>query len=99
MAIIPQFYKNAVVSIGVKNQNSGIAWIGTGFFVTRAIDENNVRPFLVTNKHVLQGKSMIVIRMKEKDTENLKEFDISIIESDGSTRTQYMYYILKIILI
>lgn len=84
MAIIPQFYKNAVVSIGVKNQNSDITWIGTGFFVTRAIDVNNVRPFLVTNRHVLQGKSKIVIRMKEKDTENLKEFEDSIIESDGS---------------
>ena len=84
MAIIPQFYKNAVVSIGVKNQNSDIAWIGTGFFVTRAIDENNVRPFLVTNRHVFLGKSTIVIRMKEKDTENLKEFDVSIVKSDGS---------------
>ena len=84
MAIIPQFYKNAVVSIGVKNQNSDIAWIGTGFFVTRAIDENNVRPFLVTNRHVFLGKSTIVIRMKEKDTENLKEFDVSIVRSDGS---------------
>lgn len=84
MAIIPQFYKNAVVSIGVKNQNSDIAWIGTGFFVTRAIDENNVRPFLVTNRHVFLGKSTIVIRMKEKDTENLKEFDVSIVNSDGS---------------
>ena len=84
MAIIPKFYKNAVVSIGVKNQNSDITWIGTGFFVTRAIDENNVHPFLVTNRHVLQGNSKIVIRMKEKDTENLKEFEDSIIESDGS---------------
>ena len=84
MAIIPQFYKNAVVSIGLKNQNSDIAWIGTGFFVTRAIDEDNVRPFLVTNRHVFLGKSTIVIRMKEKDTENLKEFDVSIVKSDGS---------------
>lgn len=84
MTIIPQFYKNAVVSIGVKNQNNDIAWIGTGFFVTRAIDENNVRPFLVTNKHVLQGKSRIVIRMKEKGTEDLKEIEAAITYSDVS---------------
>ena len=91
MAIIPQFYKNAVVSIGIKNQNSDIAWIGTGFFVTRAIDENNVHTFLVTNKHVLQGQNTIVIRMKEKDTENLKEFELSIIEFDSSNEKKPMY--------
>ncbi|WP_304379350.1 hypothetical protein [uncultured Parabacteroides sp.] len=74
MAIIPQFYKNAVVSIGIKKPNDHIVWMGTGFFMTRrADDQGNVRPFLVTNKHVFQGKSSIVIRMKEKGTENLKE--------------------------
>lgn len=82
MAIIPQFYKNAVVSIGIKNQNNPTVWIGTGFFMTRAADDQgHVHPFLITNKHVFQGKGSIVIRMKEQGTENLKEIDVPIVEN------------------
>lgn len=31
MALIPKCYIDAVVSIGVKQQEDKIAWIGTGF--------------------------------------------------------------------
>ena len=77
MAIIPSFYLDAVVSIGIKN-NSEIEWIGTGFFVVRKVNENgDGRPFLITNRHVLAGKDTIVIRMKEKDSEVLLELFLS----------------------
>lgn len=83
MAIIPLFYKNAVVSIGIRNQNNTIVWIGTGFFMTRRTEEQGkARPFLITNKHVFQGKDCIVIRMKEQGTDNLKEIDAPIINPD-----------------
>lgn len=85
MAIIPNFYLNAVVSIGLRNYDGNVSWIGTGFFVIRKVDDKgNVRPFLVTNKHVLANKSAIVIRMKEQGSINLKEVDTPIINSsDG----------------
>ena len=52
MAIIPKFYMEAVVSIGVENKGKPL-WIGTGFFVARKIDDSgNALPFLVSNKHV-----------------------------------------------
>ena len=78
MAQIPQIYKNAVVSIGVKIQDNNIAWIGTGFFMIRVVDGYK-HPFLISNKHVFQGQKTIVIRMKEKGTENLKEIEAAII--------------------
>lgn len=85
MAIIPQFYKDAVVSIGIRKQNHDIAWIGTGFFMVRKTGkQNELRPFLITNKHVFQGKDSIVIRMKEQGTENLKEIDVPIIKSNNT---------------
>lgn len=34
MATIPKRYMNSVFSIGICD-NSGISWIGTGFFVVR----------------------------------------------------------------
>ena len=76
MAVIPNFYINAVVSIGIRNQSKGVSWIGSGFFVIRKIDDNGKGcPFLITNKHVLENQSSIVIRMKEQSSTNLKEID------------------------
>lgn len=92
MAIIPQFYKNAVVSIGIRRQDQTIAWIGTGFFVIRKTEKpGKARPFLITNKHVFQGKDSIVIRMKEEGTDNLKEIDVPIVNSNGK-KTIYVLH-------
>lgn len=79
MSLIPDFYKNAVVSIGVRNDTRTINWIGTGFFVVRKIDDKSSRPFLITNRHVFASKHNVVIRMKEKGTSKLKEIDAPIV--------------------
>ncbi len=78
MAIIPLIYKNAVVAIGYKVQDDQVNWVGTGFFVVRSVNENSVVPFLVTNRHVFNGKKSIVIRMKEKDNDNWKETNANL---------------------
>ena len=82
MSLIPKFYKDAVVSIGLRNADNTISWIGTGFFVLRKIDENQGKPFLVTNKHVMEGHDSIIIRMKEKESDNLKIMDESTKNGD-----------------
>ena len=82
MAIIPSSYLDAVVSIGIKSDLE-TEWVGTGFFVVRNVNENgDGRPFLITNRHVLADKDMIVIRMKEKDSDNLKEIEAPLIENN-----------------
>lgn len=81
MSSIPSFYLNAVVSIGIK-QNDVTQWIGTGFFIIRKINENgNARPFLVTNRHIFNNKEAVVIRMKEKNSDSRKEIDVLLIEN------------------
>ena len=37
MAVIPEFYINAVTSIGSRT-DTGVSWFGTGFFILRIID-------------------------------------------------------------
>lgn len=81
MAIIPSIYKNAVVSIGCRNSNGSVNWIGTGFFVVREVDENSAIPFLVSNKHVFNGTRSIVIRMKEQGIDNWKETDADLFDA------------------
>lgn len=83
MAVIPKFFMEAVVSIGVVNKGK-THWIGTGFFVARKIDANgNAFPFLVSNKHVFSGREQILIRMKERGTEKLKTLNASLLK-DGN---------------
>lgn len=81
MAIIPTIYKNAVVSIGCKNSNGSVNWIGTGFFVVRKVDEQSATPFLVSNKHVFNGTRSIVIRMKEQGIDNWKETNADLFDA------------------
>lgn len=78
MAIIPHFFKNAVVPIGIKMADGSITWIGTGFFLTRKVEINRSIPFLITNKHVFEGKDVVTISMKENGTEVMKLADASL---------------------
>lgn len=81
MSIIPSFYLDAVVSIGIK-QNDVTRWIGTGFFIVRKVNENgDVQPFLVTNRHVFENKETVVIRMKDKDSDSLKVINVLLIKN------------------
>lgn len=43
--------------------------------------------FLITNRHVLEGKKSAVIRLKEKDTGKLQEVDLPL--ADGNGRRLY----------
>lgn len=82
MSIVPQFYLNAVVSIGTQ-MSDGIRWIGTGFFALRKANaDGSGYPLLITNKHVLTGKDTIVIRIRKKGSEDFDTVDVPLIE-DG----------------
>ena len=84
MAIIPKSFIESVVSIGNRNDNGTISWIGTGFFVIRKLkkDKTLVRPFLVTNRHSVNNLNKMVLMMKEKGVEKLKEIDTPIFDNN-----------------
>ena len=74
MALLARQFLDAVVAIGIPDPGGGSepVWIGTGFlfgkfrdFVDPAgdNDERNYRPFLVTNKHVIQDHDKFRIRL------------------------------------
>lgn len=80
MAIIPNFYLNAVVAIGNGNA-SNVTWCGTGFLAFRTVDAKGERPLLITNKHVFKDEKNIVIRLRKKDSENFHTIDVSLYEN------------------
>lgn len=62
MAIIPKFFFDAVVSIGVSGENEH-KWIGTGFLVGRKEDlDDSYTIFLITNYHIVENKEKILVR-------------------------------------
>ena len=80
MSIVPQFYLNAVVSIGTRMSDE-IRWIGTGFFALRKANaDGRGYPLLITNKHVLTDEDTIVIRIRKKDSEDFDTVDVPLIE-------------------
>lgn len=88
MALIPKHYIDSVVAIGVKDDKGQPNWIGTGFFAYRkTAEEGQGLPFLISNKHVFEGKNEITLRMKVRDSEQLKEVDADLVE-DG----KQLYY-------
>ncbi|MGL1077541.1 S1 family peptidase [Vibrio parahaemolyticus] len=72
MALIPPFFLDCVVAIGVPQQVVAPTaqinepnWIGTGFLVGRPVQGTNpvqYTTYLVTNKHVIQGLNSVVLR-------------------------------------
>jgi len=87
MALIPKFFMDAVLSIGERKSNGKVHWMGTGFFVSKEAVGGKSLVFLITNRHVLEGEKSVVIRLKEKDTGELKEVDLPL--ADGNGRRLY----------
>lgn len=83
MAIIPEFYNKAVVAIGVQGPDS-VNWCGTGFLVYRVVNEaKDLVPILVTNKHVLDSKQEVIVRLRQKDSDAVIDERVPLYK-DGS---------------
>ena len=77
MSFIPMSFKNAIVSIGVALDKE-TAWIGTGFFVGKKVTEQSYEVYLVSNKHVLKENKKYRIRMVDKTSGCVKEYDLPL---------------------
>lgn len=89
MALIPPFFLDCVVAIGIENANG---WIGTGFLVGRFFktdekNQNKYHIFLVTNKHVLDGKNSVKVRFNPHNSEPAKDYNIPLVIDGNKTWT------------
>lgn len=86
MAIIPDFYKEATVTIGIKN-GTLTNWIATGFLVGRyeGIDSNGKERYsiyLITNKHVVDNLKSIDVQYNYANA--TKNLSYTLIGSDNT---------------
>ena len=89
MALIPPFYFNCVVALGKRESSSEINWIGTGTLVGRLFKEtplsiNHYHIFIVTNRHVMENNSSLVVRFNPLNAYPAKDYDIPIIDKLGT---------------
>lgn len=71
MAIIADAYMDAVVSIGQQDNKGNYSWCGTGFMVHKTYAENKSCMMLITNRHVIENKNHLIIRIKKKNSDIL----------------------------
>ena len=85
MAIIPDFFLNAVVALGIDGGDGKKHWIGTGFIVGRKeIDNPNLSTYyIITNKHVIEQQKYVYVRFNSLGGELVKDYRISLYDNMG----------------
>jgi len=84
MALIPPFFIDCVVAIGIETKQNDKPikkWIGTGFLFGKYLSSNSDNPkqktyktFLVTNRHVLQNQARIIMRFNPQNGQAATDF-------------------------
>ena len=84
MAVLPEFFRKAVVAIGMPD-GSITRWIATGFIVGKPVPDNSGRSylFLITNKHVINGKERIVMRLNKETGSGVCDIPITLKDANG----------------
>lgn len=84
MAIIPDFFLNAVVALGVDGSNGEKHWLGTGFIVGRKeINDRTLSThYIVTNKHVIKNQKYIYVRFNSLGGTLVKDYKIDLYDEE-----------------
>lgn len=88
MAIIPPFFMDAVVALGVMLNNGEKRWVATGFLVGRKETgaPNQSTVYIVTNKHVVNNQKLLYVRFNNIGSAGVKDLPLSLAGEDGTSR-------------
>lgn len=73
MSIIPDFFREATIAVGEKTSSNTVSYFGSGFLVGRYEGKDSkglerYTVYLVTNKHVIDGRDSIEIQYNHQNT-------------------------------
>ena len=86
MSIIPDFYLNAVVALGIDSVDGKKHWIGTGFIVGRK-ETGNLKVtsyYIITNKHVIKTPKYVYVRFNSLGETLVKDYRIDLYDKTGT---------------
>lgn len=80
MSMIPKYYRNAVLCIGEKLPDGKSRWFASAFVVGEKIVEtpDRVNIYLITNKHVVDGRDKVLLRFNSKDGTGVKDMPCTL---------------------
>lgn len=86
MAIIPSFFLNAVVALGVDGVDGEKRWIGTGFIVGRKeVDDPTLSTYyIITNKHVIKHQRFVYVRFNSLGGTLVKDYRVNLYDDTGT---------------
>lgn len=85
MALIPPFFMDSVVAIGIKDDAGKSSWVATGFlygFKTPFEGEEVYHVYLVTNHHVIANIKKLVVRFNPQAEGPAKEYNIDLYDAN-----------------
>ena len=95
MALIPSFYSNCVVAVGYadnSDESKKVYWGASGFLYGK-LDQTNPDPndrvyrvYLVTNKHVLNERDLIYVRVNPTATRQAQGFEVRLSDQDTGSK-------------
>src|SRR3989442_15973760 len=86
MALIPPFFVDCVVAIGIGDGDGKRDWVASGFlygYLTGGADQKGYRVYLVTNRHVLENLSKVYIRFNPQADEQAREYELDLKDQNG----------------
>jgi hypothetical protein len=97
MALLPRGYIDGVVAIGQRSETGDCRWVATGFifFVEAVLAQPNPLgqkaywTYLVTNRHVLEGKDTVVLRFNPSSPGSPEDFDVALLDEHGPLWTKH----------
>ena len=84
MAIIPSFFMDAVVALGIERPNKSKYWVGTGFLVGRReeSDPEQSTVYIITNKHVVKNQKLLYVRFHSNGEAGVKDLPMPLVDKD-----------------
>lgn len=84
MAIIPSFFMDAVVALGIERPNKSKYWVGTGFLVGRReeSDPEQSTVYIITNKHVVKNQKLLYVRFNSNGEAGVKDLPMPLVDKD-----------------
>jgi len=89
MALIPPFFLDCVVAIGVDNAGGERAWVASGFLYGHHVEDKEsnkegYQVYLATSRHVLEGRSKAYLRFNPSGGEPAREYEVILLDTDGA---------------
>lgn len=89
MALIPPFFSDCVVAIGIDNPEGKQKWVATGFLYGHLVsdlkaEKKEYKTYLVTNRHVLQKTRKVYLRFNPQAKGPAQTYIVSLLDKSNS---------------